>query len=123
MSDLSLSKMAFALAAHAGARQVQIARNVANADTPGYRAQDLPDFAGTFDAGPALKTTRPGHIAAPMGGESSLLARGSEPSPNGNDVSLEVEMMAAADIRQQHDMALSIYTKASEILSIALSRR
>lgn len=123
MSDLSLSKMAFALAAHAGARQVQIARNVANADTPGYRAQDLPDFAETFDTGPTLKTTRPGHIAAPMGGERSLLARGSEPSPNGNDVSLEVEMMAAADIRQQHDMALSIYTKASEILSIALSRR
>lgn len=123
MSGLSLSKMAFALAAHAGARQVQIARNVANADTPGYRAHDLPDFAETFAAGPTLKTTRPGHIAAPAGGESSLLARGSEPSPNGNDVSLEVEMMAAADIRQQHDIALSIYTKASEILSIALSRR
>ena len=123
MSDLSLSKMAFALAAHAGARQVQVARNVANADTPGYRAHDLPDFAETFDAGPTLRTTRPGHIAAPISGESGLVARGAEPSPNGNDVSLEAEMMAAADIRQQHDMALSIYTKASEIMSLALSRR
>lgn len=123
MSDIGLSKMALALAAHAGARQVQVARNVANADTPGYRAHDLPDFAEALDAGPALKTTRPGHIAAPMGGESGLVLRGAEPSPNGNDVSLETEMMAAADIRQQHDMALSIYTKASEILSIALARR
>ena len=42
--------VASALAAHASARQSAIARNVANADTPGYRAIDTDDFAKTFNA-------------------------------------------------------------------------
>ena len=41
---LELTRMAQALAAHAGARMAVIAQNVANADTPGYKAKDLPDF-------------------------------------------------------------------------------
>jgi hypothetical protein len=41
--------------------------NVANADTPGYRAGDLRPFAETYRAMPslALRTTRPGHMAPP----------------------------------------------------------
>ena len=41
---LELTRMAQGLAAHAGARMGVIAKNVANADTPGYKAQDIPDF-------------------------------------------------------------------------------
>lgn len=123
MTDIGVFKMAHALIAHASDRQVQVARNVANADTPGYRARDLPGFDAALGASGALRTTRPQHIASPAGGEAALVLRGAEPSPNGNDVSLETEMLAAADIRQQYDMALSIYTSGREITKAALGRR
>ena len=64
---LELTRMAQGMAAHAGARMGVIAKNVANADTPGYKAQDIPDFASVYaDPGLALKTTRAGHIADPV---------------------------------------------------------
>ena len=47
-SNLTVFKTAHAMAVHAGARQALIAQNVANADTPGYRARDLPSFAESF---------------------------------------------------------------------------
>jgi flagellar basal-body rod protein FlgB len=44
-------------------------------------------------------------------------------SPNGNSVSLEAEMVKAVDVKQQHDMALSIYRSVSEIIRASLGRR
>ena len=62
--NLNLLSLASGLAAHATARQQVISENVAHADTPGYRARDIADFAATLEAGPAFgaRTTRPGHI-------------------------------------------------------------
>lgn len=122
---LDVVRMAQAMATHAGARQEAIARNIANADTPGYKAQDLPDFAQTFAAlAPmAMRATRPGHLMA----EDKInvpvpQASGGAASPNGNTVSLESEMVKAVEVRQQHDMALAIYRSSTNILRISLGR-
>ena len=48
LETLSVTRMAEQLAAHAGARLGLIARNVAQADTPGYKAVDLESFAETY---------------------------------------------------------------------------
>ncbi|EEW26594.1 FlgB family protein [Rhodobacter ferrooxidans] len=122
---LDVVRMAQAMAAHAGARQEVIARNVANADTPGFKAQDLPDFAETYQAGEgAMRATRPGHITAPDLASLPVprTANGSA-SPNGNTVSLESEMVKAVEVRQQHDMALAIYRNSSDILRTSLGRK
>jgi flagellar basal-body rod protein FlgB len=121
---LEVTRMAQALAAHAGTRMGVIAQNVAHADNPGYKARDLLDFAKTYadQYGEGLKTTRSGHFGA--GGSAPLVSvvqRGSD-APNGNSVSLEAEMVKAAEVRQQHDMALSIYRSTSDILKLALGR-
>jgi flagellar basal-body rod protein FlgB len=120
--------LAASLAEHAATRQSAIARNVANADTPGYRAVDLPDFAKAYraESGADMRHTRAGHT----GGEAEpflslqpeISARGSL-SPNGNSVSLETEMVKAADVRREHDMALAIYGKSISILRASLGRR
>ena len=126
--DINVLSLASALAAHASARQRLISENVANADTPGYRARDIADFAATLDSQPAFqaRTTRPGHLA--FGAD----ARGFDPreqtvlgaeTPNGNTVSLEDQMMRAASVRQEHDMALGVYAKSLEILRTAVTRR
>ncbi|MFN3936833.1 MAG: FlgB family protein [Gemmobacter sp.] len=118
-------QMARALARHAAARQGVIARNVAHADTPGYRAVDLPAFGSVWrDTGQTgMRATRPGH-----GLESRLLtfravAVDGGTSPNGNSVSLEAEMVRAADARAQHDLALAIQRSLSGTMRSALGRR
>ena len=42
---LELTRMAQAMAAQAGARMGVIAQNVANADTPGFKAMDVTSLA------------------------------------------------------------------------------
>lgn len=121
---LLISRMAGALASHAAGRQSVIARNVANADTPGYKAMEVTPFADLVaDPGPRLAATRPGHLGddgALPGAES--FRRGGEASPNGNDVSIEEEMIAAAETRQSQDMALGIYRSVSAIMRSSLGR-
>lgn len=116
-------KMADAMAAHAGARMGAIAANVANADTPGYRAQDLPEFASAYDEAGRLRVTRPGHRTSAQDPSLPMaVTSGGAEAPNGNSVSLEVEMVRAVDVRQQHDMALAIYQSASRLLRTSLGR-
>ena len=127
---LEILRQAQAMAAHAGARQSSIARNIANADTPGYRPTDLAPFAEAYREagdGVALRQTRAGHIGP---GESAtalgeVLARPvpGATAPNGNGVSVEAEMMKAAEVRQQHDLALSIYQNALGVLRTSLGRQ
>jgi flagellar basal-body rod protein FlgB len=127
--NLGIFSMAQALAKHAAARQAVIAENVANADTPGYRARDLASFEDTFQAGPAagLRATRAGHVFA---GEEAAAAAAARPvyrpnaaSPNGNTVSLEQEMFAAAEAMSDHDRALAVYRSAMTILRTSVSGR
>lgn len=120
--------IASALAAHAAARQDAIARNVANADTPGYRARDLAGFADVYradDAAP-LRATRAGHVGASEASRTlaaSDRASGGAMSPNGNSVSLESEMVKAAEVKRDHDLALAVYGKSLAILRASLGRR
>ena len=75
-----------------------LANNIANADTPGYKARDI-DFqaalAGAMEGGASttLKTTQPGHIAASMAaGAAELKFRQPfQPALDGNTVEMQVE--------------------------------
>lgn len=121
-------RMAVVKAQHAAARQGLISENTANADTPGYAARDLPDFAEVMEQGPGLflRRTRPGHAVAERGEAlfgRPLASGGGEAAPNGNDVSLEHEMLRAVDVRRSHDQALAIYRSGMGILRSALGRR
>ena len=121
--NLDVLRMAGGLARHAAAREVEIAKNVANADTPGYRAQDLAPFDDAYaDAGMVLRTTRPQHLA---GGTADLheVDAPDAMSPNGNTVSLEEQMVKSAEVRQSHDVALTVYSTALSILRTAIGHR
>lgn len=121
LPKLELTRMAQAMAAQAGARMGVIAQNVANADTPGYKARDLPDFANTYRESEPLRATRPGHLGAserPIPPEARIVA--ATGAPNGNTVSLEGEMVKAAEVRQTHEMALAIYRSTSDLVRTAL---
>lgn len=124
LERLPISQMAGALAAHAAQRQSTIAQNVANADTPGYKAKDISPFASLVEEqGLGLRATRPGHLGVREGlAPAESLLRHGEASPNGNDVALEDEMIASAETRASHEMALGIYRSVSTLLRTSLGR-
>jgi flagellar basal-body rod protein FlgB len=122
---LDLTRLANAMAARAGARMGVIARNVANADTPDFKALDLPTFAETYQEGSlAMRATRPEHFGASAEADPqpSLRRTKGADAPNGNTVSLEQEMVKMAEVRQDHEMALAIYRSTTDILRSSLGR-
>jgi flagellar basal-body rod protein FlgB len=126
--NLDILRLATGLAAHAAQRQGVIAENIAHADSPGYRARDVAEFSTVAggSGGLAMRTTRPGHIGAEKAAglaDVSELRNPATESPNGNTVSLEDQMIRAADVQHSHDLALGIYRKSLDILRIAGTRR
>ena len=61
---LNVFKIAHAMATHAGQRQAVIAQNVANADTPGYAAQDIQPFSRGYQQGltDGMRASRTTHL-------------------------------------------------------------
>jgi flagellar basal-body rod protein FlgB len=125
--NLNILQLASGLAAHSAARQRVVSENIAHADTPGYRARDIADFSQTIDREPAFaaRTTRPGHMAFgadQRGFETREVAALGAETPNGNSVSLEDQIMRAAEVRQSHEMAIGVYRKSLDILRTSIGR-
>ncbi|MBF9035245.1 FlgB family protein [Rhodobacterales bacterium HKCCE2091] len=112
--SLEIFDLAAARARHAATRQSVIARNIANADTPGYRAQDITPFEDIFDR------TAPGRLSSAEFGRTHDAH--SPNSPNGNSVSLELEMMRGVETQRDHDRALMVYRTAMSVLRMSLGR-
>lgn len=124
-------------------RQRVIAENVANSDTPGYKARDLKAFsfeahvqaasgsasasgAGSVAATPAgvMAVTQPGHMQpkdAPMG-VKPVKALDSEVTLDGNGVVLEDEMVKLTQARMDYDAAIGFYQKSIGLLKMAIRK-
>lgn len=125
-NSLDLFQTATAMARHAGARQAVVARNIANADTPCFQAQSIAAFRDVYDGSGAshMRTTRPGHMQMAAGTDSAprdLTATGT-PSPNGNTVSVEDQMMQSVAVSREHNRALTIYRHTMTIIRTSLGR-
>lgn len=123
---MEIFQTAMALARHSGMQQATVARNIANADTPGFRSQEIAPFMEVYDPGSvgSMRATRAGHV----GFDPSDIAprpsdRQVEPSPNGNTVSIEQEMVASIDAQRQHSRALAIYKHSLDLMRLSLGRR
>lgn len=125
--NLEVFRMAQAMAKHAGARQNVIARNMANADTPGYVARDIAPFQAELETKSpsfAQAATRERHMnGTRLNGTYDVVERpDAMADPNGNAVSVESEMLHAVDTKRQHDRAVTIYKSALTILRTAVRR-
>ncbi|KMK65559.1 FlgB family protein [Puniceibacterium sp. IMCC21224] len=129
--NLDIFKTAMALARHAGTRQAVSAQNIANADTPGYQARVVSDFAETVQAGKnrpgagslPLRATRSGHMLGQRTSDTATITESrSLVDPNGNGVALEEEMLVAVEAKRDHERALAIYRSNMTLLRTSLGR-
>lgn len=127
--DVGILRLASEAANHATARQSVIAENMANSDTPGYRAKDVASFADVLHSRTNItehiRPVRAGHIQFVDSADGHRTDENSAfgvESPNGNTVSIEDQMVRAAEVKHQHDLALGVYQKSMSILRTSLGR-
>jgi flagellar basal-body rod protein FlgB len=92
-------------------RQATVSSNVANANTPGYRAQDIEAFGKIFDANAVpLAVTSPQHmtIGTSLRPQNTRKENSWEVVHSGNSVSLEQEMLKAGDINRDYSLNTAI---------------
>lgn len=112
MQPVFLFDLSFSHARWAQARQATIGGNIANADTPGYRARDIEPFKSALDRfALEMAATHPTHIAVDhrevrVGDEEE--AETWEISHSGNSVGIEEELMKASRTARAHQLDMSI---------------
>ncbi|MGO9443572.1 MAG: flagellar basal body rod protein FlgB [Thiobacillaceae bacterium] len=119
---LSFNQQALSLR---GFRQQLLASNIANADTPNYKARDI-DFKGALQSalaqssagaasGTGLATTAPGHIGAAgtqgaLDSAAVLYRTVDQGSVDGNTVDLDTEQARFADNAVHYEANLTMLT-------------
>lgn len=122
---LSFQQQALGLRAY---RQQVLAGNIANADTPHYKARDF-DFASALEAAVAgrnegdlaVMRTHPAHLAG-VGGEREprLLYRTPwQDAADGNTVEMDVERTEFADNAIRYEAGLAFITHQLKLLTSA----
>ena len=111
-------------------RQRVIAENVANANTPGYVAQDLDQSAfqrslqEQMQARSAPRSARGDQavpaLSSPVREWQSINSPDSETTVNGNTVVLEEQMIRANENRMEYESALSLYQKSLGMIRTAI---
>ncbi len=114
-----------------------ISQNVAQADTPGYKAQELEkqSFSGLVESMASsgdgaqtlqMRTSKAGHMhvggGAAQNTQSAKDIEDAEESPSGNTVVLEEEMMKLADNQMQYGLVTNLYKKNVGLLRTALGK-
>ena len=110
------------------ARQELIASNIANADTPNYKARDI-DFTSALQGALqgsseklAVATTAPGHLSGTSGesvmGAPVMYRKPVQPSADGNTVDMDVEQAQFADNALRYEASVRFVSdEAKDVLA------
>lgn len=93
-------------------RQATIAGNIANANTPGFKALDVAPFeAAVESARLAMTASAPGHMTPSDSAVPATEMRAEQPwdiTHSGNSVSLEQELIKAGDVNRSYRLNTSV---------------
>ncbi len=110
-------------------RQSVLAENVANADTPGYVAQDLrpPDFRQILQQSTsqvALATTNPAHITAKrtLADLETKETESGDGDGRGGHVSVEQEMLKVSKTANDYALVATLYRANLGLVKTVLGR-
>ncbi len=131
MNNLKLFKSLKANMDWLGERQRLLAQNVANADTPDYKALDLKELdfrkvlESSRDVGTplALSSSQGGGMQGTATRTSYALDRHKkifEVQPTGNGVTLEEQMLRLSDNNDHYKISTQLYKKYTNMLQMAV---
>jgi flagellar basal-body rod protein FlgB len=113
-----------------GYRQEVLGSNIANADTPNYKARDI-DFKAAFDAAragnspAALQATNARHLqptnTVDLFAPSLKYRNEQQPSIDGNTVDMNTEMKEFTDNAIRYQAAVTFMTRRIESMKTALT--
>ncbi|EIM74698.1 flagellar basal body rod protein FlgB [Nitratireductor rhodophyticola] len=111
MQPVNLFDLATQQAKWLSVRQTTVASNVANINTPGYRALEVEPFENVLNGSRvALKSTNPNHLQ--FGATNASFAVGSteDPAvlPSENTVKMEDELANAGEVRRSFELNTAI---------------
>lgn len=113
-----------------------LAQNIANADTPGFKARDVKqvDFGklvakeqGALAISNVPRATNAAHLKGTITPQASQFADERSPdlydaSFDGNTVAAEQQLMKLGETQAAHQMTLNLYRKHLSMLRIAIGR-
>lgn len=129
VSDRTMRAVQFALDGLTK-QQETIGHNLANVDTPGYRAKTL-DFKSTLrraihtSEAVSLQTTHAAHLASPnrLGSVNIVSRKGGTLRADGNNVDIEVELSQMAETGIHYQALSQLASKKLILLREIASRR
>lgn len=126
-TSLDVFQSAQSMARHAAKQQSVVARNLAHANTPGFKAMTLAariEQNQPTDLRSRNAPTRAAHfqIGAPSVEARPQIDESGEMSPNGNTVSIEAETLKSIEAERHHKRAMTVYQSALTILRTSIGR-
>jgi len=105
-------------------RQIVLAQNVANANTPGWQARDVTPFDAFLNGTSpiALNATDSRHLPGHTSNTTGTVASLGEKSPDGNSVRLDEQLSKVADVETSQNTVANIYSKFLGFYKTALGR-
>lgn len=124
MAGVFLERLAFNRAQYLAQREAVVAENVANVDTPGFRARDLPSFGDVLAASSSNAAAgESGLWSAQSLREFVSPAAGSDDSDtlSGNSVDIDRQMSALSEINKAYALTSNI-TRAFNQMFTAVAK-
>jgi len=127
LDSLSFFKIASQRMEWLSTRQQVISENIANADTPGYKAREVSEFSRMVDSSAqssGVVTTNTQHIGGTEQAGNVRVQQDEsawEQSMDGNTVVLEQQTIKASEVSENYRMAAQLYRKGHELLTLAVT--
>ncbi len=122
MQPVNLFDLASQQARWLSVRQSAVAGNIANINTPGYKAVDVQPFERVLENRKLqMEPTAPGHIAigANRGDFDVRTDEAAIASPSGNSVTIEQELVKAGELRRGFEMNTAIVKAFHRMIMMA----
>ncbi len=126
MDPIFLSTLASRKTAWLAARQTTVAANIANQNTPGYKAVDVSPFKDVMaQTRLDMNTTNPAHLSVTGTGDASAPSTHAEAddfdvTESGNSVGMEGEMAKGSEINREYALTTNIVKSFHSMLMSAL---
>lgn len=126
MDPIQLFQLAARQAHWLSVRQDVVAGNVANANTPGYKAMDVEPFEAVLDnQSRRMAATHAAHFVED-GLRNTVTAVNDEEAalvkPSGNSVSLADELIKTGEIRREFEMNVGLVRSFHQMMMMTVSK-